>query len=304
MPSNPSRYEEAKADLRYRRIVSPEILQDGRVLFRLLAPNAHEVKISGKFLTDAIPMFKDSHGVWSAIAGPLEPGIYEYAFEVDGTAMPDPSNRDIKPTHRPRSSILAVAGNPPLIYDFRNLPHGTVHRHFYYSDEIRGVCSFLVYTPPGYDGTADRYPSLYLLAGSGDTEDAWIGLGRANLILDNLIASKSSVPMILVLLDGDIRRTTYSIRKRQSSTDMVSSELLHCVMPLVSRCYRVLNAPEHRAILGVSKGGGQALMIGLAHPDLFGWICGLSSAVFERRELSRRRFPARVTQQRKAKEFG
>lgn len=259
-------------------VASPEVLPDRHVTFRLRAPDAHSVTISGQLAPGPVALSKDEAGVWSVTVGPLVPDLYEYSFSVDGLTMADPSNRFIKPTRNPRGSILEIPGEPPLLQDFQNVPHGKVSLHWYDSKALGRRRPMQVYTPPGYDADSrTRFPVLYLLHGSGDTEAMWVALGHAHWILDNLIAQKRAKPMLIVMIDGHAI-TTAGVTNKQNF-DGFERDLLGDVMPFVSANYRVADDAEHRAIIGVSMGGYQSLSMGLKHPDLFAWIGGMSSSI-------------------------
>lgn len=263
-------------------IVSPEILPDGRVTFRLRAPNAKAVSVSGQFQKGSAPMTKDDAGLWSVTVGPVAPDIYEYSFTVDGLAMIDSANRDIKPMRNPRTSILEIPGNPPLLHDFQNVPHGRVSLHWYASKSLGRRRPMQVYTPPDYEkNPGARFPVLYLFHGSGDNESTWVAHGHAHWIMDNLIAQGSTVQMIVVMLDG--HAVPPGVRgaptARNANITAFERDLLEDVMPLVAASYRTKENAASRAIIGLSMGGGQSLTIGLTHPDLFAWVGGMSSAI-------------------------
>jgi enterochelin esterase-like enzyme len=216
--------------------------------------------------------------VWSAIVGPLEPDLFGYSFTVDGLQMLDPANVQVKPMRSPRTSILDVPGDKPLPHDFQEVPHGVVRLHTYRSKGLGVNRGLQVYTPPGYDrSNNERYPTLYLFHGSGDNEGTWTALGRAHLILDNLIAQGKAKPMIIVMTDGHAAPPTPEGRGR--NTELFKRDLLDNVLPLVEANYRVKPERFSRAIIGLSMGGGQSLTIGLNHPELFAWVGGMSSAI-------------------------
>ncbi len=176
---------------------SPEPLPDGRVTFRLAAPSAQvvELELEGK----AVPMTK-AGALWSVTTGPLEPDLYGYHFLVDGVALTDPGNPEYYPNLLSQSSAVLVPGTPPRDWEVQDVPHGTLHRHTYRSAAAGDSREYFVYTPPGY-GAQDngRLPVLYLLHGFSDDASGWSAVGRAHVILDNLIASKRAVPMIVVM---------------------------------------------------------------------------------------------------------
>jgi enterochelin esterase-like enzyme len=262
-------------------VVSPEIADDRRVTFRLRAPKANAVTVSGQFLKSPAAMTKDADGVWSVTVGPVAPELYEYSFNVDGLATIDPGNRDIKPMRNPRSSILEVPGSPPLLHDFQDVPHGSVTLHWYNSKSLGRRRALQVYTPPGYARERSaRFPTLYLLHGSGDNEGTWVANGHAHWILDNLIAQGRAKPMIVVMLDGHAVAPT-SAAARGTNTAVFERDLLEDAMPFVTANYRVGDGAANRAIVGLSMGGGQSLTVGLKHADQFAWVGGMSSAVPE-----------------------
>lgn len=255
-------------------VVSPEILDSGRVTFRIAAPNAKEVRVNGQWPDGRSEMARNEVGVWQVTLGPMPAGVWEYGFQVDGVSMIDPGNGSIKPMHRPRTSILHIVGKPELIHDFRPVPHGSVHQHSYASDSLGRLRQLVVYTPPGYEKSRrKRYPSLYLQHGSGDNQDTWTVHGKAHWIIDNLIAEERAQKMIIVMMDG------HASADRQHNTSAFENDLLEEVMPFVSENYRIKKGAKNRGIVGLSMGGGQSLTIGLKHTDLFAWVGGFSSSV-------------------------
>lgn len=256
-------------------IESPEIHPDGKVTFRIAAPNAGEVKVNGQLPGGSTAMTKDDDGVWSVTSGPIDPGVWEYSLQVDGLSMVDPGNSWIKPMRSPRTSILHVPADPPSILDFREVPHGVVRTHAYHSKSLDRLRHLSVYTPPGYDLHPDTaYPVLHLQHGSGDNQDTWTVHGKAHWILDNLIAEGKAVPMIVVMMDGHAQ-----VPRGRDNTAYFERDLLEDVMPFVEANYRVKAGSEHRAIIGLSMGGGQSLTIGLNHADRFAWVGGFSASV-------------------------
>jgi len=240
------------------------------------------VTISGEWARQPQALAKDEQGVWSVTIGPLAPEIYGYAFSVDGVRIADPGNPALKPMRSPTTSILDLPGHPPLIHDFQDVPHGTLRHHWYASKSLGVRRSLHVYTPPGYDKeTSTRYPVLYLLHGSGDNDATWAVLGRAHLILDNLLGQGKVKPMIVVMTDGHafLRNVgggaTPNLNAR--NVEDFGRDLLEDVLPFIEAGYRVKNDRSHRAIAGLSMGGGQSLTVGLNHLELFGWVGGFSS---------------------------
>ena len=263
--------------------LSPEIHADRTVTFRVRAPKAAEVSVSGEWPGGTKAMTKDDQGVWSVTLGPLAPELYGYGFTIDGFRTADPMNREVKPMRSPTTSILEIPGNPPLLHEFQDVPHGTVRSHSYSSKSLGRLRHLRVYTPPGYDEGRSRYPVLYLFHGSGDNEGTWTVLGRAHWILDNLIAQKKAKPMVIVMTDGHAAslQTTGMPSPEMISRNVTDFErdLLEDVLPFVEANYRVRKDAASRAIAGLSMGGGQSLTIGLNHTELFGWVGGFSSFV-------------------------
>jgi enterochelin esterase-like enzyme len=249
-------------------LVTPEVDADGKITFRLRAPKAAAVTLSSWELKPWLPpaakvLTKDERGVWSVTVGPVEPGIYDYAFDVGGGRTVDRT-----PGHRrePRGAV-EVPGpkGRPRHDEWREVPHGTVTMHWTSSGGLRRRLH--VYAPPGYAAEPERrYPVLYLLHGSGDDDSDWTTLGRANVIADNLLADGRAERMIVVMTDGE---GSYEDYERQ---------LFASVIPLVETEYRV--KPE-RAIAGLSNGGGQALWAGLRHTDRIAWIGSFSGSTWE-----------------------
>src|SRR5258708_161369 len=188
-------------------VVSPEVHADHRVTFRLRAPNAKEVNVQIEGASKPLAMQKDDKGVWSCTTDPLAPDYYGYAFIVDGVAMFDPSNSATKPNFLYRASELHVApaaansgDSASPTWEIADVPHGEVHHHFYRSKVVGDERGYFVYTPPGYDPRGKQsYPVLYLLHGYSDDASAWTAVGRANVILDNLIARSKAKPMLIVM---------------------------------------------------------------------------------------------------------
>jgi len=183
-------------------VVSPDVLPDGRVTFRILAPRAEAVAVQGLRHLPVQPMAKDAAGLWSVTVGPLAPDIYSYTLSIDGATVTDPHDRDVK-KHFSSESLFEVPGNPPILASVQPVPHGVLHHQFYASKTRGGDAGVWIYTPPGYDPRAPAlYPVVYLLHGSGDREEAWIDTGRANTIADNLIAQGRIRPIIIVMPYG------------------------------------------------------------------------------------------------------
>jgi enterochelin esterase family protein len=264
------------------RIISPEVHSDRRVTLRLRAPNAKEVLVSGQVTPKPVPLTKDEQGIWSITLGPLAPDFYSYTLRVDGLAISDPSNPTLKTGIRGHSSAVLIAGESPTAWDARAVPHGAVHRHHYDSKVMEDLRAFTVYTPPQYDPKSNtKYPVLYLLHGSGDHDQNWVDFGRANFILDNLIADGKAKPMIVVMPYGQMTPPfeTGGNARGVNTNARFEQDLLGDVLPRVEELYKVETSADKRAIAGLSMGGGQALWTGLNNLDQFAWVGGFSSSM-------------------------
>lgn len=259
---------------------SPEISADRHVTFRMRAAKATEVVVAGQWPDGRATLTKVDNDVWSVTVGPVEPGVWEYSFQVDGLSMIDPGNPAIKPMREPRTSILHLPGDPPAAHDFQDVPHGVVRQHTYRSKSLSRLRELAVYTPPGYDErTRTRYPTLYLQHGNGDNQATWTTHGKAHWILDNLIAQGRAKPMVIVMMDGHAALPGDSSNRYTNNTVAFEHDLLEDVIPFVEANYRVKSGAAGRALAGLSMGGGQALTVGLNHLDTFAWVGGFSSGV-------------------------
>lgn len=192
------------------RLRSPEIADDHHVTFRIYAPKANEVTLNGDWIgATNIAMTKDDAGVWSVTLGPMDAQLYGYWFVVDGVRALDPSNSETERDGNRFESLLMVSGPADAMWDFENVPHGTIEEVWYPSPTLhQDRRRMYVYLPPDYDATANKkYPVLYLLHGAGGDEDAWVTMGRANIIMDNLIAAGKADPMIVVMPNGNATQT-------------------------------------------------------------------------------------------------
>ncbi len=266
-------------------LISPEVLPDQRVTFRLRAPNAQKVELRREGVPP-VPMQKDESGVWSVTVGPLEPDFYGYAFVADGVALLDPANYLMKPNLLNPQSMVHVRGPSSLPWELNDVPHGVLHRHFYRSAIVGDDRDFFVYTPPGYDPrTGKAYPVLYLLHGYSDDASAWTAVGRAHVILDNLIAQGKARPMLVVMPLGYgapeiVRRGGPGLRDPvvwRRNVERFRDALLGEVVPMVERTYRVSKDRTQRAIAGLSMGGTQSLFTGLNALDRFAYVGAFSS---------------------------
>jgi enterochelin esterase family protein len=263
-------------------VASPEISADGHVTFRILAPKATEVSLIGEFLEGSKSLTKDNSGLWSVTVGPIAPEMYHYNFVLDGVRIIDPSNPRLKTGSTPSTlmSILDVHGDRPRFFDAQTVPHGEIRTHWYQSKSVNGLRRVNVYTPPGYDeARQNRYPVLYLLHGANLDETAWTRFGRVNIILDNLLAAGKAQPFIVVMPFGYGVASDTAPQGGGQNAALFGKDLLEDVIPLVESQYRVSTNRDQRAIIGLSMGGGQALGIGLSHPELFSYVGGFSAAL-------------------------
>jgi enterochelin esterase family protein len=269
-------------------ITSPEIASDRRVTFRLRAPEAKAVTVSGDFGSDAT-MRKGEDGLWSVTVGPLDPEMYVYYFTVDGVRLIDPSNPQVKIGYvtSTTTSLLTVPGDKPAFYDVQDVPHGEI-RTLLYKSKSNGVTRELtVYLPPGYDQPGGgRYPVLYLLHGFANDHHSWHRYGRANDILDNLLAQRAIQPFLVVMPLGyggvHVNGDGTGIAPEGSGAfrgdaALYERDLLEDIIPMIDRKYRTIADRKHRAIVGFSMGGGQAGRFGLRNLDTFSQV-GIMSA--------------------------
>jgi enterochelin esterase family protein len=296
------------------RPVSPEIHPDHTVTFRLSAPKANEVTLNGSWEgARDIKMSKDESGVWSATVGPLGAQLWGYWFLVDGVKALDPGNGETQRDGSRIDNLLMISGPESDMWDFKDVPHGTMHIVWYPSPTLKeDRRRMYVYTPPGYEANQTRYPVLYLLHGGGGDEDAWVTMGRANVILDNLIADGKAKPMIVVMPNGNATQTVsqgYSYgptparqsvqapappplqaaaaggpggrggpaRAPQPYAGSYPESLVKDVIPFVEKTYRVIANKDNRAVAGLSMGGGHTLTATNNNPGTFGYIGVFSS---------------------------
>lgn len=251
-------------------LMSPEVRPDRTVIFRLRASKANEVTLYGDWMPvgKPEPMTKGTDGMWTTTAGPLEATGHLYWFNVDGLAIADPVNPKIKLRQRTSASLVEVPAEAKAAWDVRDVPHGSVVVDYARSKVLNRTEKTLVYLPPGYEKSADRYPVLYLLHGSGDVPDSWTNAGNANFILDNLIADGKTKRMIVVMPAGHAVPFGQP-GAQQKNTELFEEYLLKEVIPQVESKYRVASGRQNRAIAGLSMGGGQTINVGFSHLDLF-----------------------------------
>ncbi len=253
----------------------PAIDPDGTVHFSLRAPDAEKVEVQGQFMAGTLSMAKGENGVWTASYKPAKADIYPYCYIVDGVQINDPSrNAEIFPNENFKSSILEMP-NPDALYTVKNVPHGDVHYNTFYSRLLGEWRKAVVYTPAEYYSDPDKeYPVFYLISGTTDTEETWYKAGKANVILDNMIAAGDAEPMIVVMPYGYVNAGTPRPNTIQAADmyKIFSDELVQTVIPFIDSTYRTVRHKDGRAISGFSRGGGQALYTALSNPDKIGWL--------------------------------
>ncbi len=277
------------------QIKSPEIKSDNTVTFRLLAPYAKEVHVSGDWMRSegfrrvTEPMTKGDSGIWKYTTSSLPSDLFTYSFVVDGLRTGDPNNayslRDVANV----TNIFITGGEKSNYYKVNKTPHGSVTRRWYDSPGNKKVRRIAVYTPAGYETSKENYPVLYLMHGIGGDEEAWLGLGRAAQILDNLIAEGKAKPMIVVMPNGNVSqeaapgessdglvRPTFMLPQ---TMDGKFEETFIDIMKFVESHYRVKADKGSRAIAGLSMGGYHANYISRYYPNKFDYIGLFSPAL-------------------------
>ncbi len=269
---------------------SPQLLSDGKVTFRLLAPHATSVELSGDIYQGlprtgntlaaaaSIPMTKDADGLWTGTStAAFIPGAWRYHFRVDGMDVPDPRNVLSSPFQHGIESLLVTPGD---ISETRPVRHGAVARIDYNAAAFAGATrEMYIYTPPGYEKGMSAYPVFYLLHGGGETDSSWSTVGRTGDILDNLIAAGKAQPMIIVMPAG-WTPSGPQVMTGDATKDPFNNELIQDIIPFVDSHYRTHADPEHRALGGLSMGGIQTLNIGLHNLGTFRSLIVMSSGWF------------------------
>jgi len=269
-------------------VVSPEVLADRQITFRLLAPQAENVRLIGSDIPGVgggKPMTKGDNGVWELTIGPIASGSYRYNFNVNGVAVIDPRNPLVSESNNNVWSLVHAPGSE--FSDTKNVPHGAVAAVTYYSTALGKFRRMHIYTPPGYESGQGKFPVFYLLHGAGDCDDSWTSVGRAGFILDNLIAAKKAKPMIIVMPAGHTRPfgrgpAPGSAQPGGSAApppDEFIQDFMTGIMPYVEKNYRLLAGRENRAIAGLSMGGNQTLNIALPNLEKFGYVGVFSSGL-------------------------
>ena len=276
-----------------RRLISPEIQPDNSVIFRIKAPGAYSVQVVGTFSPGfrPTPMEKKDSGLFEVKIGPLASDMYEYRFILDSTLILDPNNNAVTRDGSIIENRLLIPGKLCDLIVTQDVPHGNVTAVWYPSPTLNANRRMYVYTPPGYENGIDKYPVMYLLHGGGGDEEGWINRGRANYIIDNLIAAKEAVPMIVVITNGNPEAVTTPLdrplnaKKETPGIGGMASmrfeeSLVRDVMPFIEKNYRVIADADHRALTGFSMGGYQTQNITNNNPGMFNYIGIMSMGLF------------------------
>ena len=277
-------------------VVSPEVQDDNSVIFRLRAPDAQSVKLGGTMNAGyaQLDMTKNEEGIFEIHIDAVEPDMYVYTFIVDGVSILDPANNVVVRDGSHIESRLMIPGELTDLYDAKDVPHGNVSA-IWYSSPVFGMSRrMMVYTPPGYEKSSESYPVLYLLHGGGGDEEAWTDRGRANYILDNLIAQGKAEPMIVVMPNGSsgqqaapndrpyeaFTQTTNVLDRTSMYSGKYEESLVKDIIPFIEENYRVAKDANHRALAGLSMGGLHVSNTFMANPDMFAYINVMSSGWF------------------------
>jgi enterochelin esterase-like enzyme len=274
----------AQAPQRPPEVVSPEVSAEKKITFRIHAPKAEAVRLTGSDMPGlgmGSTMKKGDNGVWETTVGPVPAGAYRYNFNVDGLAVIDPRNPATSEALANTWSLVYVPGSD--ISDTKEVPHGAVAAVTYYSTTLKRFRRMHVYTPPGYEKGEGKFPVFYLLHGATDCDSSWSTVGRAGFILDNLIAAGKAKPMIVAMPaghTGPFRFGGTGGGSFERQMDEFGEDFTKDVRPYVEKNYRVLADRSHRAIAGLSMGGAQTLNIAFGHLDDYGYVGVFSSGIF------------------------
>lgn len=255
----------------------PQVNSEGRVRAQIAAPEALKVQLDiGAVKYD---MIKDEKGVWTGESAPQDEGFHYYQLNIDGASVPDPGSLYFYGASRWGSGIEIPAKDQDF-YAIKNVPHGEVREHLYFSKTTKTMRRCFIYTPPGYNQNASKkYPVLYLQHGGGENETGWSSQGHANLIMDNLIADGKANPFIIVMDNGTWRRPNQAAGARPAGgglpegwADEFKNTLIQDIIPMIDANYRTLANQQNRAMAGLSMGGMQTRVITLANTDVFSQV--------------------------------
>ena len=280
-------------------IVSPVINENNEVIFKLYAPEATKVTLSGNWMPGFgtnETLVKNDTGLWMLNVGQLKPEIYTYTMNVDGVRILDPGNRNIQRDGSRFESVVFIDGEASDLYKVKDVPHGTLSKVWYDSPVLDLKRRMYVYTPPGYENGKEKYPVLYLLHGGGGDEDAWSTLGKSCQILDNLIHEDKVMPMLVVMPNGNPGQSAAPGEgpvipgKELSQFDMgamasgkYEESLVKDIIPYIESNFRVHTGKANRAVSGLSMGGLQTMNLAFRYPEVFDYFGVMSMGITERR---------------------
>ncbi|TDE17325.1 alpha/beta hydrolase-fold protein [Dyadobacter psychrotolerans] len=265
-----------RAETNIRSAQYPQILPDNRVVFRLKAPQAQKVQID---LGKKYEMAKDTGGYWSVTTDSIGKGFHYYSLLVDDLAVVDPASETFYGMGRMASGIEIPYRNGGY-YAQKDVAHGDMRIKKYQSNTMGNWREMYVYTPPGYDKSAEKYPVLYLLHGGGEDQRGWANQGKTNLILDNLIAEEKAKPMVIVMLDGNMGGSGGIAGFNENVLKSFENELKQSAIPFVENNFRVETDAKNRALAGLSMGGLQTLYAGIKNTGMFSSLGVFSSGWF------------------------
>lgn len=258
------------AETNVRAAQYPRILPNGKAVFRVQAPQVKKLQLD---LGKKYDMVKNNEGIWEVTTDSLSEGFHYYSLLVDGLAVADPASETFYGMGR-MASGFEVPFKGDSYYEIRNVPHGDIRIKRYYSNVTNSWRNFYLYTPPGYDQNKDeKYPVLYILHGGGEDQRGWAVQGKTDLIIDNLIADKKAVPMLVVMVDGNLPSKGFGTE----SLNLFEKELKQSVIPFVEQNYRVKAEASFRALAGLSMGGLLTLYAGVRNTDQFAYLGVFSS---------------------------
>jgi len=248
----------------------PQITTGSRAVFKIKAPEVQKLQLD---LGKKYDMIKNSDGVWEVTTDSLSEGFHYYSLIIDGVAVADPASESFYGMGRMASGI-EVPFKGDGYYQIKNVPHGDIRIKRYFSNVTNSWRDFYMYTPPAYDqNTNTKYPVLYILHGGGEDERGWAAQGKTDLIIDNLIAEKKAVPMIVVMVDGNFPFNGFG----KEALSVFEKEMKQCIIPFVEQNYRAKTDAHSRALAGLSMGGLQTLYTGVNNTDLFSYLGVFSS---------------------------
>ena len=264
----------APASTNVRGANYPQILADNRVIFQIKAPDAQKVQID---LGKKYDMVKDTSGNWTVTTDSIGEGFHYYSLIIDGVAVADPVSETFYGMGRMASGI-EIPFTDGRYYALNNVPHGDIRIKNYFSNVTNSWRQMYIYTPPDYDSAVDtKYSVLYILHGRGEDETGWARQGKANLILDNLIAEGKAKPMLIIMLDANMVSGGFSAGSIQNGMKLFEKEMKQAIIPFVEKNYRAKTDAGSRALAGLSMGGLHTLYTGINNTDVFSYLGVFSS---------------------------